>query len=139
MKKIMALLVVALLLLPTIALADDGGALPIDLTPLFQALIGVLATIITVKVIPWIKARLTAEQQAIMDGLTRTAVYAAEQLYASGAGKDKMNYVVNYLAKHGYKVDRAAIEAAVRELTIAQESGVVFKGVEVKKPPDVGA
>ena len=35
----------------------------INLTPILQALIALLASLITYKLIPWIKARTTAEQQ----------------------------------------------------------------------------
>jgi hypothetical protein len=49
------------------------------------------------------------------------AVYAAEQLYGAGAGKEKLMYVKGQLAKKGYHVDIDEIEAAVRELTIIGE------------------
>jgi hypothetical protein len=45
------------------------------------------------------------------------AVYAAEQLYGAGAGKEKLMYVKGQLAKKGYHVDIDEIEAAVLELT----------------------
>ena len=39
----------------------------IDLTPIFQAVLALLAALITYKLIPWIKARTTNEQQARID------------------------------------------------------------------------
>lgn len=87
----------------------------IDLTPIIQALIGLLATIITVKVIPWIKARTTNEQQEGLRALIRTLVYAAEQIYGAGKGAEKLDYVIAQLAAKGYKVARCDIEAAVGE------------------------
>ena len=51
-------------------------------------------------------------------GANAVAVYAAEQLYGAGAGKEKLIYVKGQLAKKGYKVDVDEIEAAVRELTV---------------------
>ena len=87
----------------------------IDLTPLFQALIALLGAIITYKLIPWIKARTTNEQQNMLRATIRTLVYAAEQVYGAGEGGKKLDYVVARLAARGYSVDRAEIEAAVGE------------------------
>ena len=89
----------------------------IDLTPILQALIGILAAIITAKVIPWIKARTTVSQQILIDAAVKMAVMAAEQLYGAGTGAQKLEYAQTYLAGKGYTVDRAAIEAAVKELS----------------------
>ena len=90
----------------------------IDLTPIFQAFIGFLAALITHKLIPWIQARTTAQQQEMLRAAVSVAVYAAEQLYGAGAGKEKLMYVKGQLAKKGYKVDVDEIEAAVRELAV---------------------
>lgn len=87
----------------------------IDLTPIIQALIGLLATIVTVKVIPWIKAKTTNEQQAMLRAAVKTAVFAAEQLYGAGNGENKLEYVCEMLRNQGYEVDRVKIEAAVGE------------------------
>lgn len=86
----------------------------IDITPIIEAIIALLATIITVKVIPWIKAKTTNEQQKKIKAAVRTAVFAAEQVYGAGHGKEKLNYAAKYLRKHGYEVDFDQIEAAVR-------------------------
>jgi hypothetical protein len=93
----------------------------IDLTPIFQALIALLASLITIKVIPWIQARTTAQQQEMLRASVSVAVYAAEQLYGAGTGKDKLMYVKGQLAKKGYHIDLDEIEAAVHELTLAGE------------------
>ena len=54
----------------------------IDLTPIFQAVIALLAALITYKLIPWIKSRTTKQQQENLYAAARIAVYAAEQLFA---------------------------------------------------------
>ncbi len=58
----------------------------IDLTPIIQALIGLLAALITWKLVPWIQARTTKEQRANMRAMVRVLVYAAEQLYGACRG-----------------------------------------------------
>ena len=87
----------------------------IDLTPIIQALIGLLATIITVKVIPWIKAKTTNEQQAIIRATVRTIVFAAEQLFGAGNGEAKLEFVMEQLRLKGISADRNEVEAVVKE------------------------
>ena len=88
----------------------------INLTPIFQAIIALLAALISCRLIPWIKSRTTTEQQAQLRAAVRVAVFAAEQLYGAGKGKEKMEYAMNWLAEQGYAVDSNEIEAAVAEL-----------------------
>ena len=88
----------------------------IDLTPIFEAILALLAALVTYKLIPWIKARTTAEQQALLSATVKTLVYAAEQLYGAGKGQEKLAYVEEQLLARGFTVDNAAIEAMVREM-----------------------
>ena len=90
----------------------------IDLTPILQAVIGLIAALITIKVIPWIKARTTAEQQALLLATTKTLVFAAEQIYGAGGGKDKLMYVKGKLREKGFSVDIDVIEAMVKEMNL---------------------
>lgn len=92
----------------------------IDLTPIIQALIALLAALITGLLIPWLKARTTAQQQANLKALIKTLVYAAEQMFGAGAGEDKLYYVKDRLNEKGYTVDIDAIEAAVFEMYSSQ-------------------
>ena len=97
----------------------------IDLTPILQAIIALLASLVTLKLIPWIQARTTAQQQEMLRAAVSVAVYAAEQIYGAAAGKEKLMYVKGQLAKKGYHVDIDEIEAAVRDLTITQKDAVL--------------
>ncbi|MBR3742284.1 MAG: hypothetical protein IKN04_17820 [Clostridia bacterium] len=85
----------------------------IDLTPILQAIIALLATIITWKVIPWINARTTKEQKTNLRAVLNVLVCAAEQLYGAGKGEEKLEYVIKKLDDMGFKVDRSEIESAV--------------------------
>ena len=123
MKKILMILVsLMLMMLVSYSMAEATTAYAqapaIDLTPIFQAVLGVLAALITQKLVPWIQARTTAQQQEMLRAAVSVAVYAAEQLYGAGAGKEKLMYVKGQLAKKGYKIDIDEIEAAVRELIV---------------------
>lgn len=88
---------------------------PIDLTPILQAVLALAAALITAFVIPWIKANANAKQQELLERGVKSAVFAAEQVYGSGWGRDKMRYAEEYLRKRGYTVDIDLIEATVRE------------------------
>lgn len=88
----------------------------IDLTELLQALIGLLAALITCWLIPYLKAKATKERQGLVDAAINTLVYAAEQLFGAGAGREKLEYVKKALRDRGFTVDDARIEAAVYEL-----------------------
>lgn len=129
MKKYLkvSLVVMVAMILATLPLAlaeavDPAPELPaIDLTPLFQAVIAFLAALVTYRLIPWIQARTTAQQQSMLRAAVSVAVYAAEQLYGAGAGKEKLMYVKGQLAKRGYHVDIDEIEAAVHGLSAAGE------------------
>lgn len=134
---------VMLLLLVPMAFAEEPSppALGIDLTPLFQAVIATLAALVTVKLIPWIKRRTTAEQQTALNLVTRTLVYAAEQIFRNEkeSGNKKLRYVKAKLRQKGYDIDLDAIEAAVMALKL-EESWVIETASEVifdeMKPPD---
>ena len=106
----------------------------IDLTPIFQAVLALLAALITYKLIPWIKARTTAEQRGLLTAMTSTLVFAAEQLYGAGAGAEKLDYVIRQLEERGFTADRAVIEAVIKDYT--EELHKQKPAVTKTKPPD---
>ena len=105
MKKYHAILVILVALLFMIAPMVMAEALDpkpialINITPIIEAFIGLLATLVTVKLIPWIQARTTAQQQEMLRAAVSVAVYAAEQIYGAGKGKEKLMYVKGKLAQ----------------------------------------
>lgn len=103
----------------------------IDLTPIIQAIIALLAAIVTYKLIPWIKAKTTVEQQVMLSATARTLVFAAEQIYGAGRGPEKLDYVISELKKQGFTADRALVEAAVRE------NFETLSLVKIKEPTEV--
>jgi len=92
----------------------------IDLTPIFQAVIALLAALITYKLIPWIRSKTDAQTQRNLETAARVAVYAAEQIFGAGHGADKMDYAIGVLENSGFTLDadviRATLESAVREM-----------------------
>lgn len=95
----------------------------LDLTPLLQAIIGLCAAAITLYAIPWLKQKAGQERTQRLYNLAKIAVSAAEQMYGPETGKEKAEYVMDYLRKHGFNVSveelRGALEAAVYEMNAA--------------------
>mgnify|MGYP001467774096 CR=1 FL=1 len=96
-----------------------------DLTPIFNAIVALIAVLITAFLIPWIKSRTSAQQRDDIMMWVRIGVAAAEQTFVGyGRGAEKKEYVLRFLKDRGFTVDAegvtsaivAMIEAAVLEL-----------------------
>lgn len=84
-----------------------------DITPALLAVIGLLATVVAVVVIPWIHAKFDAEEMAEFLRWVEIGVAAAEQMYGSTAGAKKKAYVMAWLKSKGYTVKAEDVENAV--------------------------
>lgn len=103
----------------------------IDLTTVINAIIALLAALVTYRVVPWIKAKTTNEQQAYIRALVKAGVYAAEQIYKTdGMGTQKMEYVKKFLNSYGFDVNITEIEAAVSEY-INRPSVIIADAIDV--------
>lgn len=94
---------------------------PINITPIIVAFIGLLSTIITVVLVPYIRAKTTAEQRAKAEQWAKIAVQAAEMIFnEKGMGAEKFAYVEAFLESKGIVLDKeilkVVIESAVLEL-----------------------
>lgn len=92
-----------------------------DITPVINAVIALIAAVITAFVIPWIKSKTTAAQREEIEAWVRIAVTAAEQIYkGSGRGEEKKEYVLDFLKGKGLTFDMASInlmiESAVKDM-----------------------
>ena len=103
----------------------------IDLTPVFQSVIALLAALMTYKFIPWIRTKVTEQQFSNLEAAARVAVYAAEQIFGSEESNRKLNYAIDQVMKAGFDLDvdtvRAAIEQAVYELKAEKQLADSFK------------
>ncbi len=92
-----------------------------DITPVVNAVIALIAAVVTAFVIPWVKSKTTAAQREEIEAWVRIAVTAAEQIYSGvGKGKEKKKYVLDFLAEKNLKIDEESvdlmIESAVKEI-----------------------
>lgn len=88
----------------------------IDLTPIFQAVVALLAALITYKLIPWIRSKTTMQQQENLYTAARIAVYAAEQIFGAGKGEEKLDYALASLRRAGYDIDKQLVRETIEEI-----------------------
>ena len=108
----------------------------VNLTPIFQALIGLLGMLITYKLIPWLKEKTTNEQRIKIEAAVKTAVFAAEQAYGAGKGKEKMDYAMKLLHDNGFDVDPAVVDAAVMQFFNLSRKDHIINKPEIEKPAE---
>lgn len=97
----------------------------IDLTPICEAIIALLAAVITMYLIPWIKSKTNEQQQRYIHAAVKVAVYAAEKFYGAGNGDVKLAYAQRILEdNYNIKLDAhkigAAVDAAIKEMEQAE-------------------
>ena len=81
---------------------------------LLKLLIMVFGAIITYRIIPWIKAKTTAEQRKEAEYWTRIFVKLAEQIYIDrGQGALKKEDVLEWLNSNGIKLTITQMEALI--------------------------
>jgi len=98
-----------------------------DITQIVVSVLSVLFAVATAFFIPWLKTNMDAVKFERMLTVVKIAVEAAEQMFReSGMGAKKKEYVINYLAERGYKLDTdqldVLIESAVKEMRMSVEA-----------------
>lgn len=93
----------------------------VDITTIVNAVIALIAAVVSAFIVPWIKSKTTAQQREELVAWVKIAVAAAEQIYKGDKrGEEKKRYVLDFLKDNGFTVDadsvNAAIEAAVKQL-----------------------
>ncbi len=99
-----------------------------DITPICNIIIALVSTVVSAFLIPYIKSRISENNQIKLVKLVQVAVSAAEQIAQLTDSEDKKTYVVDFLKRKGYFVNtddigdeiNALIEAAVYELNQKQ-------------------
>lgn len=92
----------------------------INITDIIIAVIGVLATIITTFVVPYIKTKITIGQYNALKIIATTAVKGAEALYiGKKRGEEKRDYVLNCIKeqcnKKGFTFDETELRNALED------------------------
>lgn len=102
----------------------------INLTPLLEAIIALLAAVITMYLIPWLREKFSAEQLGKARMWVEVGVYAAEKAYGAGNGDGKLKYVEELLKSKGIRLDTAAlmamVDAEIKKMEQAEKGGVTI-------------
>lgn len=104
-----------------------------DITPYAVGILALLAMFISSWLVPWIRSKVSQTQQEIISAGANIVVYAAEQLFGTKKGQEKLAYATerlqNILSKYHIKLDNGAlrpyIEAAVKALKFEQDSSII--------------
>ena len=105
----------------------------INVTPILlgvlEVVLSVSVVLITTKLVPWVKSKVSQDQLVLIKEIVKIAVKAAEQLFEKTQGPEKLEYakqfVIEALHEKGIEIDepllRTYIESAVLELHKALE------------------
>lgn len=123
LMALMCLVLLILTLLPlsgraAVAEPAAGAAGMIDLTGVCEAVLTLLAALVTSVAVPLIRAHTSAKGRLALEAVYRTAVYGAQQLYKAGAITDRLSCAEQWIRAQGYTVDRTRLEAHVKQLNI---------------------
>lgn len=99
-----------------------------DMTPIVQAAATLFAAIVTAFVVPYIKSRTSAAQQAQMNAWVRIAVAAVEQTCKDFKGAEKKKKVYDWLRQHGILVDEERVDAMIEAAVYELKNGVIPVG-----------
>ena len=95
----------------------------INVTPIAEGILALLALIVSTYLIPWLKEKLTHAQLDMVYAVVDIGVYAAEKLYGAGHGDDKLAYVKDFLAERGIELDTAQLKVFVDSSIKRMEQG----------------
>ena len=115
-----------------------GNLNMIDLTNLIEALIAVLVAVAMRYLIPWLKTKMSKDQEETLYTIVSIAVMAAEKLYGAKKGDDKLAYVERYLEARGVRVDtmrlKAYVNAAIKKMEMQEPFEVVTGEIGTATP-----
>ena len=98
-----------------------------DITDIILAALALVSVIISTVVVPYVKSKTSAQQQAEINSWVKIAVSAAEQIYVgSGRGAEKKQYVLDWLHQRNITVDETKLDAMIESAVYARKtSGLV--------------
>ena len=101
-----------------------------DITPVINAGILLVAAVITTFVIPWIKTKTTAAQREEISEWVKIAVTAAEQIYTGqGRGKEKKAYILKFLSEKNLKIDEKSVDLMIESAVKSMNETFTLGGV----------
>lgn len=102
----------------------------LNLTPIINAVIALLAALVTVFVIPWLRRKTSAQDREEFLRWVEIAVAAAEQHWDSAKSKEKKEAVTAFLREQGFTFSESEIDSAI-------EAAVLKLHHELTRPDDM--
>lgn len=110
---------------------------------IIKVVVMVAVLVVTRYLVPWLKEKIGADKLATVDKWARYAVLKAQQVLWEQGGQDRKAYVTEFLkeiliAKNIALSDEqldVLIEAAVKQMKIAENTGVVIEAVDDTDKP----
>ena len=110
----------------------------IDLTPVFNAAIALVAVLLTTFLVPWIKTKLSKEQTDSLLMWAEIAAAAAQQLYWDLDGETRKQHALELLAEKGFDINTAEVQNALEAAVLKLHSALEARG-QLNTPQDSGA
>lgn len=110
----------------------------IDLTPVFNAAIALVAVLLTTFLVPWIKTKLNKEQTDSLLKWAEIAAAAAQQLYWDLDGETRKQHALELLAEKGFDINTAEVQNALEAAVLKLHSALEARG-QLNTPQDSGA
>lgn len=108
----------------------------VDITPIIEAIIGLVMAVVCVMVIPCLKERFTQTQLDNALVWIKIAVQAAEQLYTSTQGTEKKAYVLKYIQDKGFKINTSDLDGMIEAVVLKLHSQLYGKNKENEDKTD---
>lgn len=95
-----------------------------DITPIINAIVALVAAVISCFLVPYIKSKYGAEKLTEIQKWVKIAVEAAEQLFTGpGRGKEKKSFVVEFLESKGFTLDADSIDKMIEAAVLEMNKG----------------
>lgn len=100
----------------------------IDLTPIINTGITLIALILAATLVPWIKSKLNKEQTDSLLKWAEIAAAAAQQLYWDLDGETRRQHALELLAEKGFDINTAEVQNALEAAVLKLHSALKARG-----------
>lgn len=109
---------------------------------IIKLVVMIAALVVTRYLVPWIKEKIGADKLAVIEKWAKYAVQATQQVHWNKPGEDRKAIVTEFLKKvllaknisiSDEQLD-ILIEAAVKQMKINENSGIVIEAVDPEEP-----
>lgn len=98
----------------------------IDLTPIFNMIIALLAALAARYLVPWLRANTTAKQREHMMAWAKVAVAAAQQIYHQQDGSVRLQYALEFMEAQGFDIETESVRDVIESEVLKLHQGLVI-------------